>query len=80
MTDGSGRKMERKFWIALGLYVILTVVAWITLGTGAVVVFGGPVQIRILVVAVLGSFAFRLLMARWAERIRQSGEEDAEKL
>ena len=65
---------ERKFWISLGLFVVLAVVAWETIGTGSVVVFGGPVQIRQLVAAIIGTFAFRAIMARWANRIRSENE------
>jgi hypothetical protein len=80
MLDGSGQKMERKFWIALGLYGILIVIAWFTLGIGSVVIFGGPVQIRLIVVVILGTFVFRTIMARWAENIRRNSGEDTEEL
>jgi len=80
MVDGSGRRMERKFWIALGLYGILIAVAWSTLGVGSVTLFGGPVQVRLIVVVILGTFVFRACMARWAESIRRNNGEDAEKL
>jgi len=72
--------MERKFWIALGLYGILIVIAWFTLGVGSVVVFGGPVQIRLIFVVVIGTFIFRTVMARWAENIRRNNGEDAREL
>ena len=72
------RAVERKFWIASGLFIILGVVAWFTLGTSTVQAFGGPVQIRLIVFVVLGTFVFRMIMARWAQRIRQDRAEEDE--
>ncbi len=66
---------ERKFWIALGLFVILEVIAWETLGDGTVVVFGGPVEIRLIVAVVIATFAFRVSMARWANKIRSENRD-----
>ena len=80
MPESAGQRMERKFWIALVLYGSLAVLAWYTLGDGTVRLFGGPVPIRLVVALVLGTFAFRMMMARWAEKIRRSNGEDAGKL
>ena len=65
------RAMERKFRIAIGLLSILGVVAWFTLGFSTVQAFGRTVEIRLIVLIVLGTFVFRMVMARWAESIRQ---------
>ena len=80
MPESAGHRMERKFWIALGLYGCLAGLAWYTLGDATVRLFGGPVQVRLFVVLILGTFAFRTMMARWAEKIRRSDQEDAGKL
>ena len=77
MPDGSGQRIERKFWIALGLYGILAVVIWFTLGEGAVLVQGKPVEIRLIPLAVVGIFVLRTWMAREAEKIRRRREDEA---
>jgi hypothetical protein len=61
---------ERKFWIALVLYGVLAVLVWFTLGSGTILAFGQPVQLRWLPLLVIASFAARTLVARSANRIR----------
>ena len=63
--------VERKFWAALGLYAILAVVIWFTLGEGTTLVFGKPVAIRAIPLFVIGMFVFRTVMAREADKIRR---------
>jgi hypothetical protein len=65
--------LDRKYWIALGLYVVLAVLAWWTIGEGTVAVFGRQIEIRWIPVFVLGTFAFRTYIAMQAERLRRSG-------
>jgi hypothetical protein len=79
MTEDAGQKRERKFWISLVLLGILAVLAWFTIGGGAVDAFGRPVQIRSVVCFVLGVFVLRVVMARWAEKIRQNQAEEQAK-
>ena len=76
----SSAEAERKFRIALGLYGLLAVVIWFTVGEGTVVAFGRPVEIRWIPLFVLATFVFRTYMAREADKIRRRGEEDAGKL
>ena len=80
----SSADAERKFRIALGLYGLLAVVIWFTVGEGTVVVFNRPVEIRWIPLFVLGTFVFRTYMAREADKIRRgsgsSSGEDAGKL
>jgi hypothetical protein len=72
--------VERKFWAALGLYAILAVVIWFTLGEGTTLVFGKPVAIRAIPLFVIGMFVFRTVMAREADKIRRHGQQDAGEL
>ncbi len=83
MPDGlvpESLAMERKFRIALGLYGVLAVVIWFTVGPGSIVVLGRPVEIRWIPLVVVGTFAFRTWMAREADKIRRRSEEEAGKL
>jgi hypothetical protein len=75
MPSGLGR--ERKFWIALGLYGILAVAVWFTLGEGTVFVLGRQIEIRWIPLFVIGTFVFRTCIAREAEKIRHSGGDES---
>jgi hypothetical protein len=66
---------DRKFWIALGLYGILAVVIWFTLGEGTVFVLGRRIEIRWIPLFVIGTFVFRTYIAREAEKIRRGGDK-----
>ena len=68
MSDASP---EGKYRIALGLYAVLAVLAWWTIGDGTVAVFGRQVGIRWIPIFVLGTFAFRTYVAMQADRIRR---------
>jgi hypothetical protein len=63
--------LDRKYRLALGLYAVLAVVAWFTIGEGTVAVFGRQVEIRWIPVFILGTFAFRTVMTMQADRIRR---------
>jgi len=65
------RKRDRKFWIALGLFTVLAVVIWLSFGDGTVFVFGRQVQLRLIPLFILGTFVFRTVMAREADKIRR---------
>jgi hypothetical protein len=68
--------LDRKYWIALGLYAVLAVVAWWTIGGGTVAVFGRQIGIRWIPVFILGTFAFRTYIAMRADRVRRgSGKQ-----
>jgi hypothetical protein len=62
---------ERKFWIAMGMYGVLAVLVWFTLGEGTASVLGRRVEIRWIPLFVLGTFVFRTWIAREADRIRR---------
>jgi len=66
----TGSEMDRKFWKAMMAYGILGAVIWFTLGEGTILALGRPVQIRLIPLLVVGTFAFRTWVAREAEKIR----------
>ena len=71
----TGTDLERKYPVALVLYVVLAVAVWFTIGEGTVSVFGRPVELRWIPILILATFAFRTVMAMQAERIRRSGSK-----
>jgi hypothetical protein len=77
MPEDSVQGVERKFWIALGLYGILGALIWFTLGEGTVLAFGRPVEIRLIPMFVLGMFVLRTWVAREAHKIRRRAEDEA---
>ena len=78
MLDSRGR--ERKFKIALLLYGILAVAVWFSFGGSMVFVLGRQIELRWIPLFVIGTFAFRTYIAREADKIRRSGEDEASKL
>jgi hypothetical protein len=71
----TGSDLDRRFPIALALFGLLGVLVWFTIGEGAIQVFGKPIEIRLVAVLVVGSFALRTVLARQADKIRHGGEE-----
>jgi len=67
----TGDDLEKKYPVALGLFVVLAVVAWFTVGEGSVMVLGRPVEVRLIPVVILALFAFRTYVAMQADRIRR---------
>jgi hypothetical protein len=74
----TGSDLERKYPVVLALFVVLGLLVWFTVGQGAVMVMGKPVEIRMVALLIIGLFAFRTMLARQADRIRRSGEEGAD--
>jgi hypothetical protein len=70
--------LDRKFWVALALYAALAALAWFTLGEGRFLLFGKPVDLRLLPLIVLGGLALRTVVARQAEKIRRGGDGGSE--
>ena len=70
------RDLDRKYWAALGMFAILAVLVWLTMGDGSVPVFGRPVELKLIPLIVIGGMALRTVLARHAEKIRRAGEKN----
>jgi hypothetical protein len=66
--------LDRKFWAALAMFAVLAVLVWFTIGEGTVLVFGRPVELRLVPLIVIGGLALRTVLARHAEKIRRAGK------
>jgi hypothetical protein len=82
LTDGDSEvsnlarlNLEKRFKIALALYGLLALLVWFTIGEDKVLAFGKPVDIRLVPLVVIGGMVLRTVLARQAEKIRQSGSE-----
>jgi hypothetical protein len=78
-TQNTGAELERKFWVALGLYAVLGVLVWFTMGDGRVLVMGKPVELRLVPLMILGGLALRTVVALQADRIRRQIGHEGEK-
>ena len=67
--------LDRKYWLALGMFAVLAVLVWLTMGDGSVLVFGRPVELKLIPLIVIGGMALRTVLARHAEKIRRAGEK-----
>jgi hypothetical protein len=72
----SGSNLEKRFPVALGLYVVLAALVWFTMGDGKVLVMGRPVELRLVPLMILGGLALRTVVALQADKIRR-GEKDS---
>jgi hypothetical protein len=70
----AGLDLRRRYPVALLLYGVLAVLAWFTVGEGTVVVFGKAVELRLIPVLILATFALRTVLVRQADKIRHGGE------
>jgi hypothetical protein len=57
--------------MALALYGVLAVLVWFTMDAGKVLIFGRPVELRLVPLIVIGGLALRTVLARHAEKIRR---------
>jgi hypothetical protein len=85
--ESAGSDLDRKYWIALGMYAVLAALAWFTLGgdkilvpwfdlsEGKIVSVSRLVEMRLIPLIVLGGFALKTVLARHAEKIRRGGED-----
>ncbi len=69
--------LDRKYWVALGMFAVLAVLVWLTMGDGSVLVFGKPVELKLIPLIVIGGMALRTVLARHAEKIRKAGEKNS---
>jgi hypothetical protein len=67
--------LDRKFWAALAMFAVLAVLVWLTMGDGSVLVFGRPVELKLIPLIVIGGMALRTVLARKAEKIRRDREK-----
>ena len=72
--QSAGSDLDRKFWTAIVLFAILAVLVWFTIGEGSVLVFGRPVEMRLIPLIVIGAMALRTVLARQAEKIRRNSQ------
>jgi len=61
---------NKKFWIAMALYAVLALLAWMTLTSHGLQVAGNGISLRGLVLILLGFFAARTVLHWRADRIR----------
>ena len=71
---GASADMDKRFPVALVLYVTLAVLVWFTMGAGKVLVMGRPVEMRLLPLIIIGGLALRTVLAVQAEKIRRGGD------
>jgi hypothetical protein len=70
----AGPDLEKRFPLAMAMYVALAGLVWFTMDAGKVVVFGKLVDLRLVPLIVIGGLALRTVLAFQAERIRRGGE------
>jgi hypothetical protein len=78
MTEGlhsTGSELDRKFWVAMALYGVLAALAWFTMDAGKVLVWGKPVELRLVPLIIIGGLALRTVLARQAEKIRREASK-----
>jgi hypothetical protein len=68
---------DRKFWMAMVAYGVLAVLIWFTVGEGTVLAFGKRVEIRLIPLLIVGTFAFRTYIAREADKIRRRSADES---
>ena len=73
-VSSSAAGADRKFRVALGLYGILGLLVWFTMGAGEVLVHGRPVQLRLVPLIIIGGLALRTVVAHQADKIRRQDE------
>jgi hypothetical protein len=79
MTEGlqsTGSDLDRKYWIAMALYGVLAALAWFTMDAGKVLVWGKPVELRLVPLIIIGGLALRTVLALQADKIRHSKDGD----
>jgi hypothetical protein len=72
--ESSDSDQARRYPVALLLYGVLAVLVWFTVGKGTVIVFGKPVELRLIPLLILATFALRTVLVRQADKIRHGGE------
>jgi hypothetical protein len=70
----TGSELDRKYWVALALFGALAVLVWFTMGEGTILVYGKPVELRLVPLIVIGGAALKTVLARHADKIRRGGD------
>jgi hypothetical protein len=70
----TGSELRRRYPIALLLYGVLAALCWITVGEGKIMVFGKAVELRLIPMLILATFALRTVLVHQADKIRHDGE------
>ena len=70
-SQRTGADLERKYWVALGLYAVLAALVWFTMDGGKILIYGRAVELRLVPLIVIGGLALRTVLARQADRIRR---------
>jgi hypothetical protein len=68
---------QKRFFIAMAVYVVLALLVWLTMDGSSVPVGNGQVSVRGLTFALLAFFAARTVLHWNAERIRAEKESQA---
>jgi hypothetical protein len=70
----TGSDLQRRFPIALLAYGVLAVLCWFTVGEGSIVLFGKTVELRLIPILILATFALRTVLVHQADKIRRGGD------
>jgi hypothetical protein len=74
-------QLEKRFWIAMGTYVVLGVLAWLTMDATPVPIAGGQISFRGFTELILGFFAVQTVLRFWKMRAgRKRGFDFIDKL
>jgi hypothetical protein len=73
-TESAGTDFDRKFWGAMAMFAGLAALVWFTMDAGKVLVFGRPVELRLVPLIIVGALALRTVLARQAEKIRRNSQ------
>jgi hypothetical protein len=77
--QNTGAGLERKFWVALGLYAVLAALVWFTMGDAKVLIAGKAVELKLVPLLILGGLALRTVIALQADKVRHQDSHPGEK-
>ena len=68
-------EQTKRLWLALGMFAVLAMLAWILMSDEPIEVAGGHISFRGLTLVILGFFAARTVLHWKASRIREEKQE-----
>ncbi len=74
-THRTGSDLAKRYPLALAFYAVLAVLVWFTMDAGKVLVWGKPVELRLLPLIIIGGLALRTVLAVKADKIRHGSED-----